>query len=378
MNFSFAEALRQIYGTPAGGFANAVLYMANAARPEQSYLLNTILPNRNRNDYQARTGSMTVRTTMAGLVGMDTDYPEGGQIETGAFNEQVAKIALKMTMREQQLREIQQFMQNLRNQGGQTSETITTAMIAEAMNFLNKVIIQGCMDTEEYLKGRALFTGAIDWTFGKTRLLVDYGIPSANKPAQRTGNDGYGGSASKFWSDVRLHRRLQRGEIAAFIMHPDTADMIQYNSVNSLVLVSDPADMTKRTFRKINSIGGYTQDANDQFTVYTYGAEGEVYDLANPGSLTRIPFVPTGVMASFRRNVNNQYVVGQGSTPPALIELGYGHVAPTVEGGGVAGRWAQLYTPENEPWKMVARGTENFLPVIEDPSKIVLTTTDMV
>lgn len=381
MYFSFTEALRQIYSTPTGGHANTVLYMAAEARPQASYLLNTFLPNRNRGDYQARSGSMTIRTTMAGLVGMDTDYPEGGLIDSTSFNEQVAKIALKSTLREAQIREIQAFIaQKMLAQNGNVSQSeITTQMVTESLNFLDKVIIQAHMDAEEYLKGQALFTGNIDWTFGDTRLLVDYGIPTANTPAQRTGNDGYGGSTSKFWEDIRFHRRTQRTGIQAIVMHPDTADMIQYNTANNIVLVSDPADMSQRLWRRINpNTNTYTADNNDVVQVLTYGMEGEIYDLANPGQTTRIPFCPTGVVATFGRNQSSQYMVGQGSTAPVVQELGYGHVAPTVEGGGVSGRFAQLYTPENQPWQLVGRGAENFLPVIEDASKIVLTTTAMV
>ena len=384
MNLSFTEALRQIYSTPAGpngAYPNAVVYMASQTRPAESYLLNTILPNRNRGDYTARSGSMTIRTTMAGLVAMDSDYPEGGLIETGAFNEQVAKIAIKATLREQQLRELQAFItQMMLQRNGQLSQSaVTVQMITEALNFLNKVVIQAHTDTEEWLKGQALFTGGIDWTFNKLRLLVDYGIPTANKPAQRTGVNSYGGSSSKFWEDLRVyHRGLQRTGIAVIMMHPETADLIQHNPANNIALVSDPLDMTRRRWRKVNSTtGNFTQDANDAVEIITYGAEGEVYDLASPGATVRVPFVPKGVVASIGRNAQNNYQVGQGSTPPPIVQLGYGHVAPTIEGGGVSGRWAQLYTPEQEPWKLVGRGTENFLPVIESPDKIVLTTTAM-
>lgn len=380
MYFSFTEALRQIYGTPQGAFPNVVLYLASMARPSSDYLLNTILPNRNRSDYQARSGTMTIRTTMAGLVGMDTDYPEGGLVESTAFNEQTAKLAIKSTLKEAQLRELQSYVQQLmlaRN-GQFSTGDVTNQMAAEAINFLDKVVLQALMDAEEYLKGQALFTGAVDWTFGKTRLLVDYGIPAANTPAQRTGNNAYGGSTSVFWADVRLHRRLQRTGIAAIIMHPETADVIQYNAANNIALVSDPMDMSQRIWRRTYaSTGSFTQDANDTVQVLTYGLEGEVLDPANPGVPIRVPFCPRGVVASFGRNQSSQYMVGQGSTPPALVELGYGHMAPTIEGGGIAGRWAQLMTPELEPWTLIGRGTCNFLPVVEDANKIVQTTTEM-
>lgn len=381
MYFSFAEALRQIYGTQGGMYPNLVLYMAAEARPANSYLLNTILPNRNRPDYQARTGTMTIRTTMAGLVAMDSTYPEGGQIETTGFNEQTAKIALKTTLKEAQIRELQAFIaaKMLAMTGSFNQGVVTTQMVTEAMNFLDKVVIQGCMDTEEWLKGQALFTGGIDWTFGTKRLLADYGIPAANKPAQRTGADGYGGSTSKFWTDLRFHRRQQRTGVAAIVMHPDTADMIRYNAANKIALVSDPMDMSSQTWRMTYAAtGSFTQDTADTVTVLTYGLEGEVYDTSTPGGLTRVPFVPRGVIASFGRNQVSQYMVGQGSTPPPLIELGYGHVAPTIEGGGTPGRWARLRTPDDAPWSLVGEGAENFLPIIEDAKKIVLTTTEMV
>ena len=383
MYFSFQEALRQIYGTPYGGYQNVELYLASQSRPPSDYLLNTILPNRNKADYQARVGTMTIRTTMAGLAGMDSDYAEGGQVESTGFNYQTAKVAVKGTLREQQLRELQQVVQQLMlaQNGRVDTQTITTQMAAEAINFMDKVVIQAMMDTEEYLKGRALFTGGIDWTFGKSRLLVDYGIPAANRPSIRLNADGtaYGGANSMWWQDLRFHRlRQARYGIAAIIMHPDTADMIQYNKANNIVLVSDPADMSRRIWRRTyQSTGQLTQDANDNVEILTYGLEGEVYDLNNPGQTIRIPFCPRGVVASFARNTVTQYMVGQGSTRPPMIELGYGHSAPTIEGGGAPGRWAQLYTPDEQPWQLTARGATNFLPVIENPAKIVLTTTEM-
>jgi len=84
----------------AGTFIN----LANQARPGGDYLFNTFLPEQNRGDYQAKTGRMIIRSVMAGLVGMDSVFPEGGFMEQSAFNEQIPKIAIAVSLNEEQIR----------------------------------------------------------------------------------------------------------------------------------------------------------------------------------------------------------------------------------------------------------------------------------
>jgi hypothetical protein len=68
-----------------------------------------------------------------------------------------------------------------------------------------------------------------------------------------------------------------------------------------------------------------------------------------------------------------------GSTidPAADMALGYTHIAPTVEGNGLPGRWADLGTPDERPWELRGRGVSNVLPVIENPDKLVVLHTEM-
>jgi hypothetical protein len=77
----------------------------------------------------------------------------------------------------------------------------------------------------------------------------------------------------------------------------------------------------------------------------------------------------------------NRFVVGSGAQPPANpsgAELGYTHLAPTVEASGRPGRWSDVRTPDGEPWTMEGRGAMNGLPVIEAPERVATATTEMV
>jgi hypothetical protein len=364
MNFNLADAIRALG-------AMAAFLVANNARPPASYLFATLLPEVPRPDYQAKSGTMTVRALMAGLVGQDSPYPETGFIEVSTFDEATAKIANRSRIPEAALRQLQQLLMQMSFAGQPTNEFVQQ----EALNFLAKVIIQPHLDTMEWLRGQALATSAIDWTFNGKRLLVDYGVPTANKLTSRTGNDAYGGSASKFWVDVRAIRRLLRGNVRALLVHPDTLDVIRYNAANSLTAVAEGTGSV--TFRRVNAQGQFTQDTGDTITLISYGLEGEIYDLANPGQTKKIPFLPTGKLLGVGNNAGTSYIVGAGSTAPPELALGYTHIGPSVEGGGRPGRWAELYTPQNEPWTFEGRGVTNGLPVLEAPDKVVIATTEM-
>src|SRR5574343_582056 len=227
MDLNFATALAALG-------ANAAFRIANAARPSNAYLFATLLPEKPDYDYHVESGFMTVRTTMAGLVGMDSPYPPGGQVEVSAFSERTAKIANQVFLPEYTMRKLQAMLMQLQLSGQPTVSAIQT----EALNFLNKVVIQAHMDTAEWLRAQALVTGAIAWTFNGKTLAVDYGIPGANKLTTRTGEDAYHGNTSKFWTDVREAKRLLKYDVRACLAHPTTIDSILYNDYNKLQVLS--------------------------------------------------------------------------------------------------------------------------------------------
>lgn len=373
MQFDLRQAIETLDQT-------SVFEIANLARPASDYLFNSVLPNINMETYDIDMGTMTVRTTMAGLTGMDSNYAEGGALEESLMQGKTGKIAIRSRLPEKLLRDLQQLLMRLTAGGVDTATTIQN----NGLNFVNKIIVQAMLDREEWLKGQALFTGEIDWTFNGKRLQADYGIPDANFLTPRSGNDAYGGSASKFWVDWYSAMEILNWQVSASICHPTTLKAIMANAdVNQLQFVNADPSAGVFSFARIVSRAGNTvisNDPRDMFTLITYNKEGEIWDLANPGQTIKLPFAPIGKILHIGAPVTDStFIVGEGATDePTLntpVRIGYGHVAPTVEGGGVPGRWARLYVPEREPWALAADGAENFLPVIQAPDRLVISTT---
>jgi hypothetical protein len=356
-----------------------VFQVANDARPPEAYVFSAFLPEEKKYSYQATSGSMTVRATMAGLVGMDSPYPLGGAIEVSKFSEETAKIAIRVPLPERDLRELQEALFRLTLQGANTLEAVQQT----ALNFEDHLIVQPMLDTTEYLRGRALVFGMIDWTFNGVRLLVDYGVPSANILPARTGANGYGGSTSKFWEDVALQRQRLRNTIVARIMHTDTKEVILANPVNNIELVAEDLDRGTFSVRRYKIVGGVpisSTDPRDKADFITYDSEGEIWDLTAPGKTKLVRFMPAGAITAIGRFNAKRFVIGAGAqTPPNPngLEIGYTHLAPTVESFGRPGRWSDVRTPDDSPWMMEGRGAMNGIPVIEKPELVSTATTEM-
>ena len=370
MFFSFLVALTSL--GPEAAFR-----LINQARPAANYLFASILPERPVRSYEVRNGAMTVRSTMAGLVGMDSPFPPSGVVDASTFLERSAKIANQVVMSEESLRTLQEMLMYLQLAGQPTNER----MVEEVLNFTNALLIQPHLDTAEWLRGQALATGAIDWTFGPIRLNVDYGIPAANKLTARTGNDAYGGSASKFWTDIRDQgKKLRTASRIIRIAHPDLIEDIVANSVNSIRVVSEDAgQITVQRMIAQNGTNTPSSDARDSVQLIKYGLESEVLDPTDTSKTKIVPFMPKTKLVAIGEQVNLGYVVGAGSRAPQPWELGYTHLAPTVEASGAPGRWARVYTSEQRPWQLVGEAVQNILPVIDahSVSRIVIATSDL-
>lgn len=363
---------------------STIFELANQARPPADYLFNAILPSMNMDTYDVANSTMTIRTTMAGLSGMDSKYSPGGASEVSEMNGKTGKITVTSELPEQFLRQLQNLLLRL------TAQSQDTAMAIQdtGINFVNKVIVQSILDREEWLKGQALFTGALDWTFNGKSLTADYGIPAENFLTARTGNNKYGGSTSKFWEDYYSAAEILGWRTSLCMMHPTTLKSIMANSevLGLQFVTADPAT-NSFTFMRQVSRGGNTvisADPRDMIQIIAYNKEGEIFDTDNPGATKKVPFCPIGSVLWLGERIDsasNVFVVGSGSTEVPYIEspvlMGYGHVAPTTEGGGLPGRWSRLYVPENKPWSLAADGVSNFIPVIQAPERIVIGTTDI-
>ncbi len=366
-DFTFAGALDTLG-------PDAMFTISREAKPPSRYLLATILPEMNKPTFQVEAGSMTVRALMAGLVGMDSPYPETGHASVSRFLERSAKVANKATLTEEAMREILMIVQQLQLGGG----NVTDQLIQDVLNFENKVLLQGHFDRTEWLRAQALVYGEIDWTFSGITLAVDYGVPMGNFLTSRSGNDAYNGSTSKFWTDMRAQSSVLRRNIRARILNSTTLEAIIGNTVNAVEVLSE--DFGRYRIRKYLSIGGNTvpsSDARDALEFIVYDEEGEVPDPANPGETITIPFIPDGKILAIGNNSASMFRPGQGSTddPAEARAIGYTHIAPTIEGKGMMGRWSRVYTPQERPYQLSGEAVANLLPVLTAPQKVCVATT---
>jgi len=367
MDFNFTEALVDLG-------ADTIFQIANQASTPDSYFFNSILPETNVQDYKVTTGDMTIRATMAGLAGESGPYAPGGQISTSKFLEETAKIANRVSLQEGNLRKLQQMVLTLQAGNSGSIDFIQS----EVLNFFDKVILQGHFDTFEWLRAQALVNGNIDWTFNSKSINIDYGVPTANMLPAATGTSAYDSTASTFWADIRKSSELLRYNVRVRVAHIDTMLAIIDNVANNIEVTSDEGGVfTLR--RLVGSNDRISTDSRDFVQIVTYQKEGELINPADPSSTIVVPFMPKKKILCIGRNERSTYRVGEGTTADPKLDqaLGYTHIGPTVEGGGSAGRFGRLYTPENRQWELVGEGVTNGLPVIEAPKKLSVLTTEI-
>jgi hypothetical protein len=359
-----------------------IFTIANEARPGSNYLFNFVLPERKMRGYSAKVSSMTVKSTMSKLVGMDSPYPRGGVTTRQSFDHELAKMAIEMPFPEQYLRQLREIVNDVYRNNEDDQQTILETMF----NFTDKLLVQPHLDTAEWLRAQALIYGEIDWQSDDIHLEVDYGIPAANFLTARTGNDGYGGSTSKFWTDWHEAQRILKNKVRAVYMNTRTLQTIMYNSVNNLRVVRQDELAGVFQFQRyvtLNGVNVVSDDVRDNITIFVYDDEGEVLDETQPGTgeTVSVPFVPDGAIVAIGAYDSKQFRIGAGSTAENInnpVQLGYTHVGPTEEGNGRLGRWANTFVPQGREWMFVGQSVQNLLPVIEAPDRIVNLTTDVV
>jgi hypothetical protein len=374
MELNFAAAITAL----TRGGVNPAFRIINEARVPGDYLWSRFLPERLVNSYDVKAGNMTIVPTMAGLAGADSPYAPSGLMDVSTFLGSTAKIANTVPLTEMFMRRLHSMMQTV---GRDVQGDVAATNII--LNFINLLLVQAHLDRMELLRGEALTTGAVAWTFVGKDLAINYGIPQANLLANRTGNDAYHGSASKWWTDYRTGRSLLKGQVEAVVAHPDTIDAIVSNDVNKIFTSSDSFAGPVPLFRNVGGASGpliASPDARDRTTIIGYPLEGAILDPENPGETINLPFCPRGKVVMIGRPAPRGFeldIGGVSETPENALELGYTHIGPTVEGKGALGRWARVYTPDDEDWMLIGKAVTNGAPVLEAPTKVVVLSTDM-
>lgn len=358
-----------------------IFTLANESRPGENYLWNDVLPDTPRRGYSAKAGNMTINSTMSKMVGMDSPFPRAGTLKRQSFEHKIAKFALEMPFPEEYLRELRELVNDQFNNTIDGHEEVLETMF----NFTQKLMVQPHWDSAEHLKSIAIITGEIDIQTDDIRLQVDYGIPAENFLTPRSGNDAYGGSTSKFWTDWHEAQRILKNKVQAVYCNTKTLQTIMYNPVNNLKVVAADQNGGFYTFQRYIVIGGNTvvsEDVRDRITIITYDDSADVLDETKLGTgMTKlVPFCPDGALVFIGQYDTRRFQIGSGSTDESTIKpvtIGYNHIGPTEEGNGRIGMWANAFVPEGKPWSFVAQSVINMLPVIEAPDRIVNATTTL-
>lgn len=392
MNLNFAAALAYLRNTSGQDFAAR---LANGVRPDPAYVFtNTVLPVVEDPSYFVEAAGALIRTTMAGLVGMDSIPGPVGAMELNTFLANTAKFGGLATFNEATIRKLQAMAQNVFNRGGNVQAEVTINAI---FNFVDKWLRQPIRDTWEYLAVQACMTGEINWQFEGKSLEVDYGVPSGNLFAQRTGTAQYvqgagtNGDASVFWDDWRAARRLLGGQPTYAFATRDTIEGIVDNPANNIFLTSQD-EFGNVSFDKIvnTTIDRRSEDARNRGQLTAYDQSGNVFDLVNRGQTIEVPFLSDGYIILIGAPRRNQFGLisnrGDQEGPLGMLpatpgtgepSIGYTHVGPTVEAGGQTGIYANVWVPTEMPMQLHGHAFANALPFILQPDRLVVLQTAM-
>lgn len=362
-----AETIQTILNTmtPADFFM-----LANQPVPEAEYALLAALPEERRATYEAKAGSLRVITTPAGETGMDSPYTPVGGMEMNAFSKPIAKWTAETVMTEEQQRELQQMVINIR--AGVISGNSLTYLRNFVLNWLQKVIRQSFTDRYELMRGEALTTGQLALRGG----TLDLGVPAANKFARRTGVNAYGAAQSKLWDDLRAADAIV-GNTRSRIMSMNTLFQIMDSQADRVAVTSDytspGGNIRIVSVRRL--IGPNLTLSNDVRDGYSFVGYKRTVKIRVGRLFADQQVLPDGKIAVIGTNdIMVNMTDGTVETRPGL---GRTHIGPTVEGDGRPGIWLNAYTPQNRPYHAIAQGASNGLTVFDAPERLVILDTEM-
>ena len=378
MQFNFQQAIDNLNKElPFGD--NFAFKMARTVVTPGDYLFNQILPQQLHNTYHVTGGSMRIIPSMLGTVSMDTPYPKMGGMSAKTFFENTIKMAGAFHFPEQQLRQLQEWAQSMVATSVMDGQVggIQAAMDAKAQAAalgLARMMLKAQWDTYEWLRGQALMKGAIDnWVFNGKTVNVDYEVPAAHKK-NRTSGDAYHESGSLFWTDIRFaHTKLQNMKV---FMNLNTFWSIVDQAANN-IRIDTQSDLMASIVRDAGTLQRERNDQRDRLDIGFYNKSGSLID-AKTGEETVVPFLTDGYIIIVGEEKTGSYELLEGSTadPENTYQLGYTHIAPTVEGGR-PGFWSRVFTPENLPYQLRAETASNGLPVMVNPKRLIILKTEM-
>lgn len=377
MQFNFAEIIAE-QNANLKGMDNFAFKMARTQLVPADYLGNTILPNMPKSTYYVKGSSMRIYPTELGLVPMDTPLPPMGAMTSEQFFENTTKIGGAMNFPEATLRDLQEwanayFAQVASTEGLAAAQAGVKERLVESVIGMSSLMLKAQWDTMERLKWQALAKGVITWTYGKIALNVQYNIPTVNVK-NYTSTDSFYNTASKFWTAIKYIYTVLEGGFTLVTNYNSWIDMLN-NPVNNVTVNIDQQLGNGLSVKEISyvnedKVNPQQRDRRERQRIIVYNKSGTVID--KNGDLIALPFIEDGDWIAVGAAKPEGFELLQGSTPDPNneYELGYNHIAPTVEGGQSA-IWQRVFTPQDKPYQLQGETASNFLPVIINPNRVV-------
>lgn len=353
---------------------DTLFQLANAV-PDGEMLWATFLPERSEDKYTIKDSQLVVYSTMAGLTGRDSPYAPGGVMEASDFSEDIVKWSLETALAENQMILLQELARKI-----DVGAAPTDVMVRTILNFADKIIGQGLRDGMEYARARAIQDGSLSWTFNQKTLSVSYGYPGANVQTRLAYSTGsWYLASSTFWEDIELIRQRLDRRVLAIVMTESTLTKIVNNDANKLQVteLAKSRYSARYSLRRVAQQGyanAIPEDYRSQVEVVTYDRMATAFDPSAGTAMKHLPFMDDDKVVALGQPSGIRFEIGSTELPEHAF--GYTHVGPTVEGGGAPGRWMRLFTPEQQPWRLIGQGVMNALPVIREPRRIVTFTLD--
>lgn len=364
MRLTFADILRQLRQAD-------YVRMANQAINEAEFVLAALLPEELSASYTASHATIRAIPTMAGETGNDSPYVPTGELDITAAEHPLAKFTAIGVISENDQITYQRMRDSLTlNNGAGAANAYTQNFLLQT---LERWITEAMRQRNEYLRGQALTTGQLVLRGG----VIDLGVPEENR-REFTGTQAFGGAESGFWQAVRWGDRQAGNNIRARLLSEDTLNAILDNPANQIAVTGDETSAQGNvrivTVRKmVNNGATFSADVRDGTRLVAYRGRGK---LRLPDeTLLDLPYVPDGVISFIGSNTIE--TVAEDGTLSTREALGRTHIGPTVEGDGRPGVWMSAITPEDRPYHVVIRGAERVLPIIENPRKLAIATTEV-
>lgn len=205
-------------------------------------------------------------------------------------------------------------------------------------------------------------------------------VPAEHKVTHTTASgEAYHLAGSKFWDDVALAREKLNIEPVG-MTDPTTWNAILSNPAHGII-ADEPVQLGPQVwaYRIAQAARTYKSDGSFEYNLSQRGLDYRrsgriiVYGV-KPDDSTSPYLWPKGRL-TFVRQTNRTTTLIDGQVVSGNI--GVTHIGPNTEAGQQPERFSTIYIPQGAEYEIVAKGSEDLMPDIEEPRNLVLCKTEL-